>query len=149
MSSTTRSTRGGIHLSTPSKDEEALRDERREQKAEELRRRAANLAAVTKHPSWPIVQDELRKKAKRVEEELFRRLLLTGTPRVEDGRVTAVVYGLPTGFDVGYSKGMAAALRYLARLPDAAVTTLEDALRQAELQRELDEESQAAWAESY
>lgn len=91
----------------------ALRRRPLDEKAREaLTRRQANLSALSKHPSWPDLEEEVERKAARIEKVVLGKVL-TGTPRDEINVM-----------ELQWLKGFVAGMRWFADVPVKAESSL-------------------------
>jgi hypothetical protein len=83
--------------------------------AEELQRAQAALTALTKHASWPVLEDERRRKEERIENHILAITL--GTPDAIDAD------------EIQYWRGFVQGMRWAIRVPNRAERRLESYLR--------------------
>lgn len=95
--------------------------------SEETRRtlmtRQANLTALTKHPSWPELQEEVARKRIRIE-----KLVLAKTISAKPGSTDV--------HEISYLAGFVAGMQWFAAVPENAERSLEAFLREQGVQTE-------------
>lgn len=88
-----------------------------EQQRRDLMTRQASLTALTKHPSWPVFENEVAMKVERIEKAVVSNTLLSRNPIDAE--------------HILYWRGFIHGLRWLVAAPTGAEARLESFLRES------------------